>query len=285
VNVTRKKKGYTMADEATDVKDAEITLDDFNADEQEPAKAEPSPAKKAEKLEEKPEAKETKEEVKPEATKPKAKAEPEESKETEGEVEKPAVETDKPTKGDERKTQLNTEIRDLVSQRNALREEVTKANSEVYQPATEAELEADGMTELEAKVEAMRQAAAMDKYNNEVADTQLTLESESQRVLQDFPIFNQDSDSYDKELADEAAELLQANLVIDPNSGQVIGSNVSPYQLYKTLARASGISETKGQIKGQEDAEKMLANTDTNSGVAPPAKPKDELMDLWTSDD
>lgn len=271
-------------DKANDVQDDQVTaaLEDEGQDS--PKDSSPKEAK---------ETKETKEAEKPEA---KGKEEADTpvppdvptKAETESEEETPAEETetaDKPTKADERKIQLNTEIRDLVARKNALQADVEKANAEVYQPATEDELTEQGMTAVEAKVEAMRQEREMEKYNSQVADAQLTIGHESNRVLQDFPIFNPDSESYDEELAGEASELLRANLILDPNTNQVIGSNVSPYQLYQTLARASGISATKGQLKGQQDTEQMLASADNAGSASPPKKPKDPVLDILASDE
>lgn len=291
-----------MADANDDVQSesTEITPEDFAGEQdskQADPKAESSPAKEAESKDkaEKPEAKDKSKEAEKPATEDKSP----EDKESVAEVEtdKPAdaedadKSEDKPTKADERKQQLNTEIRDLVSTRNALKTEVEKINSETYGVATEDELSdqvnpetGENFTKLEAKLESMRQTQEMDKYNSQVADARLTLSSESERVLQDFPIFNAESDSYDKELAEEAAGLLQANLIIDPNTEQVIGSNVSPYQLYKTLAKASGISAVKGQLKGQQATEKQLANADTASSAAPPQKLKDPLTELWSTE-
>lgn len=276
-----------MADDA-DVQVADITPDDFMADEQEPAKAEPSPAKEAKA--EKPEvAKDTKEEktddtaTPPDVPTKDTEAKPDEAEKPEGEAEE--SEDKPPGKAEERKSQLNTEIRDLVAQRNALKTEVEKANAEVYQPETEDELTEQGMNAIEAKVEAMRQEREMEKFNSQVADAQLTIGHESERVLKDFPIFDPESETYDSELATEAAELLKANLIIDPNSNQIIGSKLSPYQLYKTIAKASGISETRGQMKGQQDTEKMLANADTNSSAAPPKTKVDPVLAIWQEED
>ncbi|MDZ4205624.1 MAG: hypothetical protein U1C12_00180 [Patescibacteria group bacterium] len=262
----------------------------------EEAKAEPEAPKETESAPIDWEEDEDKPKEKPKAE-PKAKPKTEEPKEEEETEDKPEEKSEelveetkseeKPTKADERKTQLNTEIRDLVSKRNALKEEIEKANAEAYAPADEKELldqknpdTGENYTSVEAKVEALRQSTEMDKYNTRVADAQLTIESESQRVINDFPMFNKDNESFDKELSDEAAELLRANLILDENTGQVIGSNVSPYQLYKTIARAAGVSAAKGQIKGQAAAEKMMANADVSTNAAPPAKPKDPLMDI-----
>jgi hypothetical protein len=261
-------------DDATVVEVAEITPDIFDG-EQETPKAESTPAE--------PEAKAEEVKEEPEVAKEEAKAEPEET-ETETPEETPKeeeTETQPQGKAEERKSQLNTEIRDLVAQRNALKEEVAKANAEVYQPATEDELVEEGLSATDAKVEALRQQIEVKDYNERVAEAQLTIGHESMRVLQDFPIFNAESEEYDKELAEEAAELLEANLVRDPNTQQVIGSNVSPYRLYKTIARASGLSQVKGQIKGQQDTEKMLANADAGGSAAPPKTKTDPLTELW----
>lgn len=280
-----------MAEEA-DVQANQITLEDFEGKQDAPEAAS-SPAKTEATVE-------TKAETKPEGED--TKAEPSDDTPTPPEVptkgaEDPSEDEDvvppddkptrgeAPTKADERKSQLNNEIRDLVATRNALKAEVEKANADVYQPATEKDLVDEGMSATEAKVEALRQQIEVRDYNERVAEAQLTIESESQRVLSDFSAFNPDSPEYDKELANEAAELLQQNLITDPNTGQIIGTNVSPYQLYKTLARASGISATKAQIKGQAAAEKQLANVDANSSAAPPKSAKDPLLEFFSDVD
>lgn len=264
-----------MADEnAQDVEAPEITPEAFDG-EQESPKAESSTAENKD-----PEAVATKDEAPAEAEEaPKETESESEDADEPADADKPE---DKPQKGaEDRKTQLNTEIRDLVAQRNALRTEVEKINAEVYQPATEQDLISEGLSPTDAKVEALRQQIEVRDYNEKVAEAQLTLESEAQRVINDFPIFNQDSEGYDEELAKEAAELMSQNLIYDENTGQIIGSKISPYQFYKTLARASGISATKAQIKGQQATEKMLANADTASSAAPAKKAADPLMELW----
>lgn len=201
--------------------------------------------------------------------------EPEQSGETEAEVPQSAA--------DERKQQLNTEIRDLVSKRNTLRAEVEKANAEVYQPATEDELvgqvnpdTGQEYSRVEAKLAAFEQAQELKAYNDQVADNQLTLATEAQKVVQDFPMFNPDSDQYKPELAAKADALLGKNLILDQNTGQPIGSNVSPYELYQTIAMAAQASAVEGQIQGQKATEKMLASVDSASGAAPPAKTEDD---------
>jgi hypothetical protein len=292
-----------MADNANDVKEPvnQDTVEAPSTEENKPDVAEDKVEDKVTEIlksdDDKPS--ENKPEDKPKSPEPetdKPKDEEKKAEKPEEKPEEPAEEEtkgeDKPTKADERKQKLNTEIRDLVSKRNALKEEVEKKNSEVYQPATEDELTdqvnpetGENYTKLEAKIEEMRQSQELEKFNSQVAEAQLTIGSESERVLNDFPIFNPDSDQFDKELAEEAAGLLEANLILDPNSNQVIGSNVSPYQLYKTLARASGISTAKGQMEGQKATEKMLANADTVGSTSPPKKAKDPVLEILSSDD
>ena len=275
-----------MADEVAATEDVkveevvstDITPDDFLADEQETAKAEPSTATKEP------------ETVKAEVEAPIVDAEAEAKVEKETDGDKPVeteatLEPPKVGKADERKTQLNTEIRDLVAQRNALKEQVEKANGEVYQPESAAELEEQGLTTLEAKVEAMRQSLEMEKYNAQVTDAQLTMSSEADQILRDYPIFDPSSTDFDKDLAEGAAEVLEANLIKDPNTGQIIGTNISVKKLYQTLARASGNSTVKGQIKGQQDAETMLANADSGASRPESKKVLDPVIALWESDD
>ena len=237
-----------------------------------------------------PEAEPKEEPKEPEAEKEEAKAEPEETEEPAPSAEEPVEETKPLAKGEERKATLNTEIRDLVAQRNGLRTEVEKLNAETYKPASEVELAEQVNPEtgayyssIEAKVEAMRQATELRDYNDRVTESQLTIESQANRVLQDFPMFNPDSEQYNKEIAADAAELVEANLIKDPNNGQVIGSNLPIDKIYKSLARAYGVSQAQGQIKGQEAAEKMMASADTGSSSAPEKKPTDPLMDILKS--
>ena len=209
----------------------------------------------------------------------------EQPQETEGEQTEEPVDADeteeKPKKGAEaRKEQLqneiselegeldseptdpNTEIRSLVAHRNELKRQVEQRNAEVYKPASVDELldqinpeTQEYYNKLEATVESMRQQQEVDRYNSQVADSQFTLETESQQVLKDFPMFNPKSPEYDKESALEVAEILKASLIVDPNTQEIIGSNISPYKLYKSHARAAQSSARKAEIKGQKATE------------------------------
>ena len=293
-----------------DVSSVEITPEQFDGEQVAPKDAESSPAKEEKAT---PEAKaedQSKEEAKGDDTpaepddKSDAQDTDQDSDDDKSDAENDS-DNDKPTKGEERKSQLNNEIRDLVATKNSLKREVERLTGEVYQPASADDLAeeinpdtGEKYTNIEAKFEAMRQEQEMSKYNERVAEAQLAIGTESMRVLNDFPIFNpENKDEFDEELASEAAALLDANLIRDDNvpeigedgkptgRGIVIGSNISPYRLYQTLARAAGISATKGQLKGQQAKEEMLANADAPASTAPPKTKKDPVLEIWEADD
>lgn len=205
--------------------------------------------------------------------------------ETEEEAPEATEGEEKPKGAEQRKDQLNTEIRDLVAQRNQLKAQVEAINHQVYEAQTPEELVQAGMSETDARLEALQQSLMLKDYNERVAEAQLTIETEAQRVQTEWPIFNPDSDSYNEELAQGAAQILADNLVFDQNSGQIIGSNISPYQLYQTIARAHEISSAQGQIQGQKSAEEMAANADTTGAASPTGQKKDPLLDILGSDD
>jgi hypothetical protein len=275
-----------MAEEATDVQDkpevkADPIMDILTEGEQDTPEAGSSPAKPAKADDKKPEAEDKDGDLSETPKPPEVPTkETEDGKEADDTAETADDETETQPQGkaEDRKQQLNTEIRDLVAQRNALKTEVEKVNSEAYQPATVDELVAQGMSATDARVEALDQRLQVQDYNNKVADAQLTIESESQRVLNDFPMFNPESSSYRKDIAEEAASLMSDAIIRDENTGAIIGSNISPYRLYKTLAASHNVSAQEGQLKGQQDTEKMLARADDTSSSAPKTTKKDPIL-------
>lgn len=181
-------------------------------------------------------------------------------------------------KAEERKDQLNTEIRDLVAKRNAIKQEVERLNAETYNPQTAEELINQGMDENSARIAAMEQREELRQYNDRVAEAQLTIGNESERVLRDFPMFDPESSQYVPQVATQAARLLQQNLIIDQNTQQVIGSHVSPYELYKTIYDANQASAVDNQIKGQRAAEQMEAAAEPQSSSVPKEKKEDPFL-------
>lgn len=192
------------------------------------------------------------------------------------------------TKADKRKEQLNSEIRDLVAERNRIRDEVEQANQEAYRvPTVEEAVEqinpetGDYYTRLEAEVAVMKQQQQLQRYNEQVAESRLTLRSEADRALREFPVFDENSPEYDEVLARQADELLTPNLIFDQNTNQLIGSRLSPYKVYKTLHDTRAQASSRSQAKAQKATEKMLASADPSSGAHHKPAPRDEGIDAF----
>ncbi len=197
-----------------------------------------------------------------------------------------------PTKGAEmRKQQLNTEIRDKVAERNALKREIEELNRQKYQLQSKDDLPTvdqllgeinpetgDYFTRTEAQLlllqaqyELEQQAKQMDEYNNRLVETNMALINEAEQVLRDFPMFDPNSSEYDKDLAEQADHLLDASIIRDPNTGRIIGSQVSPYELYATIASAAGTAKARGEVAGRKAAQKMMASVDVVGGAVSPS--------------
>jgi hypothetical protein len=82
-------------------------------------------------------------------------------------------------------------------------------------------------------------------------------------------MFDESSPDYDLEAAKDADQLLKESLIFDEN-GRLVGSKLSPYQLYKSIAlpaqRMAAKAKTVGQAAAQKATEKMLANVDSPGG-------------------
>ena len=225
---------------------------------------------------------------------PKGEPEPAEEPATE---EQPEEKTEEPQSknAETRKQQLNNEIRDKVAERNALRREIAELNRQKYQmksvsdlPTVEAMMEqinpetGDYYTRTEAKlarIEAERELESkqkqMDEFTENVVDNRMRLKDEADRVIRDFPMFDETSPSYDKDLA-EKAERVAEGLIIKDESGEVIGSRGSIYDVYALVASATESAKRDGEIAGRKAAEKMMNAVDIPSANSPVASDDDD---------
>lgn len=216
---------------------------------------------------------ETKEE--PEAEEPEA---PEETQDTQAEEQPLGEEKPLSTKAENR-------FQKLANENRALREQIEQLNAQVYAPQTVEELVDEGLTPEMAEVRALKQELELQAYNNRVVEAQTALSEESAQVMQDFPIFNPDSPEFDADIAAAAAQSLQASLIQDPNTGQIIGSHLSPYQIYKPIYDAYRKSRLEGQLKGQKATAQMLSAVDATPSATPKEPKKDPLLEILASDD
>lgn len=188
---------------------------------------------------------------------------------------------DQPKKGAEaRKEQLQTEIRNLVAQRNQQRQEIAEVNAKAYQPQTAQELVDEGLDPLDARIQAMEQRTQMAEYNAHVADLNANLNIESLQVMSDFPVFNPNAPEYNEGLAKLAADTYtrSAQTQTDPRTGMIIQANVLPYDIYKSFASAHASGAQNGQVKAQQSVEKMMAASDTPSSSAPKQEKVDPFL-------
>lgn len=178
----------------------------------------------------------------------------------------------------------NMEIRELVARRNELKQRVEKTNAEAYRVATEDELldqinpeTGEYFNRLEAKLAVMEQKEQIRDYTNQVAETQLTLSTEAQKALQEFPMFDSHSPEYNEGVAKQVDAILGQSLVFDQKTGAVIGSHVSPYELYKAVSQSAQAGTVAGQVKAQKATERMLATADSSGGAQQATRSFDKL--------
>lgn len=181
-----------------------------------------------------------------------------------------------------RKEQLNSEIRELVAQRNAIREETSRLIKERYAAQSDAQLKTedelvntinpetdDYYTRAEARAEITKnrldqieQERQREVIANQIAESRFAMEQEAMKVVQDFPMFDSQSDQYDKELATEAAEILSGAIEVDSQTGMQIGCKIPIYKFYSMVAKAAESAKKQGEIDGRKAAQKMMGAVD-----------------------
>lgn len=133
--------------------------------------------------------------------------------------------------------------------------------------------------------EQQAQSIAQERFNLEVLQNQDVIRSEAERALTEFPMFDSNSSDYNPTLAAQADQLLGQSLIVE--NGVILGSTLSPYQLYKTIAESTQANQAQYEATAQKATEKMLANADVAGGASHATKPKDtDLEDFeagWNS--
>lgn len=173
----------------------------------------------------------------------------------------------------------------LANENRDLRGYIEKLHGQIYQPQTTEELMDEGLSPEMAEVRNLKQQLEVQNYNNQVVERVTALDNQSAQVISDHPIFNPDSPDYQEDLAQSAAATLANSLIRDPNTGQIVGSHLTPQQIYKPIADAYEKSRRQGQIQGQKATEQMLASVDSRGSVTPKQPKEDPLVKILSSDD
>ena len=224
-------------------------------------------------------------------------SEAEEAEETEEVEQSESQESEeKSNRAEERKQQLNSEIRDKVAERNALREEIAALSRKKFDLENEQKLpEVDSLVSqinpntgdyytraeaenlrLNQRIDALEKQKAFEDYVERVADSRIQLSTEANQVVKDFPIFDPASDQYNAELTAAADEIMQSSLIVDENTGQVIGSRVSPYKVYSAIAKAKASGDVAGKTSGRKAALDMMNNADVSSSAKAPSSGEED---------
>lgn len=155
----------------------------------------------------------------------------------------------------ERLAQVNTQESQVAAE-NELMATVNPETGEYYTPQ-----DAERIARLYVN-ENVSQSLAQEKYDLQVQQNQETLVSEAEKVLEDFPMFDDKSKDYNPEIGTEYDQLLKQALLFD-DKGIPVGSSLSPYQLAKTIATATQANSAVQRAAAQKSLERMTANADT----------------------
>lgn len=215
--------------------------------------------------------------------------EDEPAEKSEGEVE----ETKEQPQGEEKPLTPKSENRfqTLANENRDLKERIARLQQQETQFATEQELlgevnpetgeyytpqEVERIAFAQTR-EAQAQQAAQERYQLEVQQNQETIKSEATKALEEFPMFDEHSKEYNAERAAQADQLLKQSLIFD-NQGVLVGSSISPYQLYKTINDSVMSSDPQRQAQAQRATEQMLASADSPGGSSQATKTKPDPL-------
>lgn len=213
--------------------------------------------------------------------------------ETEDAPKEEVVETPVQPQGEEKPLAPKSENRfqQLANENREMREQLSRLKQQESQFATEQELlnevnpdtgeyytpqEVERIAFAQSR-EAQATQVAQERYNLEVQQNQTVIKTEAERALQEFPMFDESNKKeYNPTLAAQADVLLAQSLIFD--NGVLVGSNLSPYQLYKTIADSAQTNDSRRQAEAQKATEKMLANADVADGNSQATNTKEDPL-------
>lgn len=191
---------------------------------------------------------------------------------------KPAEETETEQPQSEDKPlspKAENRFQQLANDNKALKEQIAELEARKAQFATEQELlnevnpdtneyytpqEIERLAWQQSR-EQQAQKTEQALYEAQVQQNQYAIQTETQRGLQEFPMFDQNSPDFNPNLAALADQRIGKALITDEN-GQILGAHDSPYEILKTIADASLANAAKYEANAQKATEKMLANAD-----------------------
>lgn len=146
--------------------------------------------------------------------------------------------------------------------------------------------------------EAMAERTKQEIQQLQIQQTQQAISGEAQEVVNQFPLLNPDSKEFNQDIATKFDDLLADNLIfalpdgrtatgsilkangIDPSTQTLVGANISPYKLAKTISDAYMGARSQGEVLGQANAqraaERMASNADPSSNASQASRGSEE---------
>lgn len=191
-----------------------------------------------------------------------------EEKPSEGNQE-PAPEEQKPETDDAAAIKARNEAyaRQRIQERQRVKQQVERQVDQTYGPKTEEDLINEGYSEQQAQILALREEMNYKEQRTQIAELNAGLQVETVNVVNDFPVFNPNSEDYDKEFAEMVANQYKvaARLQTDENN-IVINAEVPLYDFYQQMANIRSQAASKFQQQGQQQYQEMLARTENPGG-------------------
>lgn len=169
---------------------------------------------------------------------------------------------------EEAKAERERAARQSWQERQRTRSQIADQIDQHYAPRTEEQLmEEEGLSETDAKIEAIREEAAYKERRAAIAELNAGMQAEAVNISNDFPIFNPNSPEYDPEFEKEVeiAYKTAARLQVDEN-GIITNAEVPLYDFYQRMAGIYSRGASKGAQQGQQDMAAMVGRTENPGG-------------------
>jgi hypothetical protein len=157
--------------------------------------------------------------------------------------------------------------------------EVAQVVNQTYQPQNVTELQqaylnegySDGEALMLARQDAAEQKALIAEATAEIANLNANLRVDSVEAQSKYDWMNPEkTDSYNKELHEQAAQIFAQGITTDPRTGQIIEARMTPMQAADIVNNIWNSGVGKAQIAAQKAAEQQFADVAPTTSSAPP---------------
>lgn len=210
--------------------------------------------------------------------------EPKEELAQEEAPQEPEQEPEQPQETEAERAQRFYELRQ--QQKQVTQKEISNKINQEYKPQPVDQLTQQfldqGYDEFQATMlardEVRNQREALNEQRAQIAELNAQIEVEAIQVMHEFPIFDPNSKEYDADFATKAGQLYEraANVQVDPRTGAVTQTSITPYTFYKSLADLRTASTATAQAKAQKAVQAQMAAVEPPTSSKPVTKSSDE---------